>query len=98
MSSRPPPKQQSFGSLLWEILRLGARTLWGSNANPVRPLVQRQQALAVLGLPPNATRQQIKRRYRVLAKQHHPDRGGDPRQMQRIIAAYELLMKDQQAQ
>src|SRR5258708_37477073 len=97
MSSRPPPKQQSFASLLWEILRLGARALWGSNANPVRPLVQRQQALAVLELPPNATRQQIKRRYRVLAIQHHPDRGWDPRQMQRIIAAYQLPMKDHAA-
>jgi DnaJ-domain-containing protein 1 len=95
MCSRPPPKQQSLTSLLWEIFRLGARALWGSRANPVRPMLERQQALAILGLPPNATRQQIKRRYRVLAKQHHPDRGGDQRQMQRIIAAYELLMKDQ---
>jgi DnaJ-domain-containing protein 1 len=95
MSSRPPPKQQSFASLLWEVLRLGAQTLWGSLANPVRPLFERQQALAVLGLPPNATRQQIKRRYRTLAKKHHPDRGGDQREMKRIIAAYELLMKDQ---
>ncbi len=95
MSSRPPPKQQSLTSLLWEIFRLGARALWGSRANPVRPMLERQQALSILGLPPNATRQQIKRRYRVLAKQHHPDRGGDQRQMQRIIAAYELLMKDQ---
>src|SRR6266446_7115376 len=98
MSSRPPPKQQNIASLLWEILRLGARAIWGSPVNPVRPILERQQALAVLGLPANATRQQIKRRYRVLAKQHHPDRGGDQRQMQRIIAAYELLMKDQQAQ
>ena len=95
MSSRPPPKQQSFASLLWEVLRLGAQTLWGTLANPVRPLFERQQALAVLGLPPNATRQQIKRRYRALAKKHHPDRGGDQREMQRIIAAYELLMRDQ---
>jgi len=61
-------------------------------------LLERQQALAALGLPPNASHQQIKRRYRALAKQHHPDRGGDPRQMQRIIAAYELLMKDQPPQ
>jgi len=44
-------------------------------------MLERQQALAILGLPPNATRQQIKRRYRVLAKEHHPDRGGDQRQM-----------------
>ena|SRR6266581_8500857 len=95
MSSQPPPKQQSFASLLWVVLRMGAQALWGSLANPVRPLLERQQALNVLGLPPNATRQQIKRRYRALAKKHHPDKGGDQRQMQRIIAAYELLMKDQ---
>ncbi len=69
--------------------------MWGSRANPARLMIERQQALAVLGLPPNATRQQIKRRYRSLAKRYHPDRGGDQRQMQRIIAAYELLMKDQ---
>jgi DnaJ-domain-containing protein 1 len=94
MSSRPPPKQQSFATLLWEVLCMGARAFWGSRANPVRPLLERQQALAVLGLPPSATHQQIKRRYRVLAKQYHPDRGGDPRQMQRIIAAYEVLMRD----
>ena len=95
MSSQPPPKQQSFASLLWEVLRLGAQTLFGTLTSPVRPLLERQQALAVLGLPPNATRQQIKQRYRLLAKKHHPDRGGDQREMRRIIAAYELLMKDQ---
>lgn len=94
MSSRQPPRQQNFASLLWDVLRLGARAFWSSRANPVRTLLERQQALNVLELPSNATRQQIKRRYRTLAKQHHPDRGGDPRQMQRIIAAYEFLMKD----
>lgn len=93
MGTQPPPKQ-NIASLLWDVLRLSVRALWGSSANPVRSLMERQQALSVLGLPPNASRQQIKRRYRTLAKQHHPDRGGDPREMQRIIAAYELLMKD----
>src|SRR6266566_2249079 len=43
----------------------------------------------------NPTRQQIKRRYRSLAKRYHPDRCGDQQQMRRIIAAYELLMRDQ---
>ncbi len=94
MSSRPPPKTPSIASLLWDILRLSAKALWGSRMNPVRSIVERQQALAVLGLPPDATHQQIKRRYRELAKKHHPDRGGDPREMQRIIAAYELLKKN----
>ena len=95
MGSRPPPKQPSFASLLWEVLRMSARALWSSRANPIRPVLERQQALGVLGLPPNATRQQIKRRYRELAKKNHPDLGGDPKEMQRIIAAYEWLMKDQ---
>ena len=94
MSSRPPPKQHSFASLLWDVIRIGARALWANPGNPVRSMLARQQALNVLGLPPNATRQQIKRRYRTLAKRYHPDRGGDQQQMQRIIAAYELLMKD----
>jgi DnaJ-class molecular chaperone len=77
------------------MLRVSLHTLWHSNANPAYTLLQRQQALATLGLPPNATPQQIKRRYRALAKRYHPDRGGDQRQMQRIIAAYEYLMKEQ---
>lgn len=91
MSSRPP----GIASLLWDLVRMSVRTLWKSNANPARTLLQRQQALAVLGLPAHATPEQIKRRYRQLAKRYHPDRGGDPREMQRIIAAYELLMKEQ---
>jgi DnaJ-domain-containing protein 1 len=93
MSTQPPPN--SFASLLWDILRASFKALWEHNANPVRPIVARQQALTILGLPPNATQQQIKQRYRKLAKQYHPDRGGDQRQMQRIIAAYELLTKEQ---
>ncbi len=92
--SSPTPK--SFMSLLWDMLGISIRTFWQSNANPARSLVQRQQALAVLDLPPTSTPQQIKRRYRALAKRYHPDRGGDQRQMQKIIAAYEFLMKEQQ--
>ena len=88
MSARPP---KSFVGILWDILRVSAHTIWHSNSNPARTVIQRQQALAVLGLPPTATPQQIKRRYRSLAKRYHPDHGGDQRQMQRIIAAYELL-------
>lgn len=92
--SAPPPKQQSIASMLWGILRLSARMVWGSRANLVRPMLERQQALAIMGLPPAATRQQIKRRYRELAKKHHPDKGGDSREMQRLVAAYQVLMRD----
>jgi DnaJ-domain-containing protein 1 len=92
--SAPPPK--SFMSLLRDILGIGIRAFWRSNANPARSLVQRQRALTILGLPPTANPQQIKRRYRALAKRYHPDCGGDQQQMQKIIAAYEFLMKEQQ--
>ncbi len=93
MSSQPPPK--SFAALLWDVLRLSMKALWENRANPAHTMLERQQALKVLGLPSNATPQQIKRRYRTLAKQYHPDRGGNQQQMQRIIAAYELLTKEQ---
>lgn len=91
-SQRP---QQSMLGLLWDTLRLGARLFWKSAANPARAVLERKQALDVLGLPASATPAQIKQRYRKLAKRYHPDLGGDPRQMQRLTAAYEFLMKDQ---
>ena len=93
MSSRPP---RSLASQLWDMLRMSASTLWKSEVNPMHGVMQRQQALRVLGLPPTASPDQIKRRYRALAKRYHPDRGGDQRQMQRIIAAYECLAKEHQ--
>ena len=94
MSSRPP---KSIAALLWELMRLSMKALWTYSANPTRSALERQQALATLGLPPSATADQIKRRYRYLAKRYHPDRGGDPQQMQKIIAAYTLLMREHHA-
>jgi len=51
--------------------------------------------LAVLGLPPDATREQAAASYRRLAKRWHPDRaGGDAeaaRRMAEINSAYDLL-------
>jgi DnaJ-domain-containing protein 1 len=91
MGSQPP---RSIAGLLWDMLRMSMRVIWQSGTNSAHMHLQRQQALAVLGLPANATPEQIKRRYRTLAKRHHPDRGGDPHQMQKIIAAYEYLMKE----
>lgn len=43
----------------------------------------------VLGVPVNATADQVKEAYRVLAVKHHPDRGGDRELWYRLQTAYE---------
>jgi len=44
-----------------------------------------------LGVAKNATTEEIKQRYRVLAQFHHPDKGGDEEVFKRIKLAYEIL-------
>jgi len=44
-----------------------------------------------LGVAEDATADDIKRTYRRLASQHHPDRGGDTARFQEIQAAYDVL-------
>ena len=50
-----------------------------------------QNPYQTLGVNRDATADEIKRAYRKLASQHHPDRGGDTRTFQEIQAAYDTL-------
>jgi curved DNA-binding protein CbpA len=50
------------------------------------------KAQKMLGLGERASLSQIKERYRELARQHHPDAGGESEAMQEINAAYALLL------
>ncbi|WJW76113.1 DNA-J related domain-containing protein [Thiohalobacter sp. IOR34] len=52
----------------------------------------RAEALAVLGLEAGADEAAIRQRYRRLAMQHHPDRGGDAARLQEINAALATLL------
>lgn len=45
----------------------------------------------ILGVERTATPDEIKRAYRKLAAQHHPDRGGDTKKFQEIQAAYDVI-------
>ena len=46
---------------------------------------------AALGVPKTASADEIKRAFRKLASQHHPDKGGDTAKFQAIQAAYAVL-------
>ena len=46
---------------------------------------------SVLGAGHEATREEIERRYKRLARQHHPDRGGDEEEMKAINEAWRVL-------
>jgi DnaJ-class molecular chaperone len=45
----------------------------------------------ILGVDRNASPDEIKRAYRKLASQHHPDKGGDTKKFQEIQTAYDTL-------
>ena len=44
---------------------------------------------STLGVPRDADQETIKSAFRKLAMKHHPDRGGDPNEFQKINQAYE---------
>ncbi len=50
------------------------------------------EVLSVFGLDPGAGMEDIKRRFRELAKKYHPDHGGDNDKMIELIDAYNKLI------
>ena len=54
---------------------------------------KRMHALQTLGLSGDATWEQVKRAYRKLAAQHHPDKGGESDDFREIREAYEILQR-----
>ncbi|GAB4262227.1 DNA-J related domain-containing protein [Deferrisoma sp.] len=50
-----------------------------------------EEALAALGLGPQAGPAEVRRRFRALAREHHPDAGGDPERFREITRAMAVL-------
>ena len=61
---------------------------------PVSEPLSRGQALRILALGSTAGREDVKRAYRQLAREHHPDHGGDPDRFQQVTRAFERLVAD----
>lgn len=85
---------------LVEDLGLGPVREYGSRAeyeaaNPESPTsapaVHHQEAFETLFLLPGAPASVVEAAYRALAKIHHPDRGGDPKRMSVLNAAYSAI-------
>ena len=52
----------------------------------------------ILGVVENATSEEIKKTYRKLAMEHHPDKGGNEEKFKKISEAYEILSDDNKRQ
>ena len=48
----------------------------------------------ILGVPRNATKEDVKKAYRVLAHKFHPDKGGDGERFKEVNEAYQILSDD----
>lgn len=71
-------------------LALVCATFTGFRALPSPP---GEQWWAILGVRENASRTEIDSAYRTLRSKHHPDKGGEPEQFQRVQRAYEQATK-----
>ena len=71
------------------------RVFTGFTALPAPTTTANRKWFEVLGVPPNATADEIKKARNALAREAHPDMGGDSQLMAEINRAYEEAMKAQ---
>jgi len=74
--------------------RGGGRGMGGRGGPAAKKDVDTEKFYKLLGVEMNATGPEIKKAYRKMAIQHHPDKGGDPDKFKEISKAYETLSDD----
>jgi DnaJ family protein A protein 2 len=63
----------------------------GGGQSMRREEVNTDELYETLGVEKNATQREIKKAWRKLARQHHPDRGGDPETYKNCEEAHSVL-------
>ena len=66
---------------------------WLRPVGPRPPGLTAEQARVILGVGPDATREEIRTAYRKRISQAHPDRGGSAEAAARVNAARDVLLK-----
>lgn len=64
---------------------------WREIVNGNLKTLQKRSALAFLGLPPEASEQDVNKMYKKLALELHPDKGGDPEKFQELVEMKDRL-------
>ena len=94
----PPPRWADYADPLDAI---GAR--YAAHRRPIKPRAEaeRDKALEVLELGPDASTHEIRKAYARLVRRYHPDHNGGDRQyekaLQRVVAAYTQLKQSASA-
>lgn len=90
-----PPRWADFADPLDAIGKRARTQRASQRRDGVRFLPDEQRALETMGLPPDADRALLRRRYSELVRKYHPDRNGGDRSMewklQEVVEAYQLL-------
>jgi len=84
-----------FGGDPFEQFARGGMGGMGGMGGPPQRDIDTDKYYDLLGVEKDATESQIKKAYRKLALQNHPDRGGDPEKFKAISQAYEVLSDDE---
>ena len=86
---------QHFYAMTEQMLDEQLSAFWQQVAGRSQPgtRLSYSQAIAILGLPERFSIHELKRAYRSLALQQHPDRGGSEREFILLTEAYQLLLQ-----
>lgn len=69
----------------------------GQGAQPAQSITNPADPYTVLGVPPTATLEEVKKRYRQLSMVYHPDReGGYNEAMKRVNEAYKQILREKE--